>query len=179
MDPSKVEAVTVWPVPESAHDIQVFLGFANFYRRFIKNYREVAKPMTALLKKEVVFELGEDADQAFKHLKEAFTTAPILRHFDISRPAIVEADASDLAEGAVLSQRDDEGVLHPCAFYSRKFTAAELNYEIYDKELLCIVDALREWRHYLEGSGHQVQVYSDHNNLLWFTETKRCNRRQA
>ena len=79
----------------------------------------------------------------------------------------------------MLSQRDDEGVLHPCAFYSRKFTAAELNYEIYDKELLCIVDALRERRHHLEGSGHEVQVYSDHKNLLWFTETKRCNRRQA
>jgi RNase H-like domain found in reverse transcriptase/Reverse transcriptase (RNA-dependent DNA polymerase) len=179
MDPSKVEAVTAWPTPESAHDIQVFLGFANFYRRFIKDYSDVTRPMTALLKKGVTFHWGEDANQAFKYLKEEFTTAPILRRFDISRPAVVEADASDTAEGAVLSQRDDEGVLHPCAFYSRKFTPAELNYEIYDKELLCIVDALREWRHHLEGSGHQVQVYSDNTNLLWFAETKRCNRRQA
>ena len=75
------------------------------------------------------------ANKAFKRLKKAFTTAPILCHFDHSRPAILETDASDFDEGGVVSQYDDDGTLHPCAFFSRKFTAAELNYEIYDVSL--------------------------------------------
>jgi hypothetical protein len=78
-----------------------------------------------------------------------------------------------------LSQPDDNGILHPVAFYSRKFNPAELNYEIYDKEMLAIVDCLTTWRHYLQGTGHQIRVITDHKNLLWFTETKMYNRRQA
>ena len=79
----------------------------------------------------------------------------------------------------MVSQYDDNGILHPCAFFSRKFTAAELNYEIYDKEMLAIVDCLTTWRHYFEGSPHQLKIYTDHKNLVWFTETKAYNRRQA
>src|SRR5438046_6946718 len=97
------------------------------------------------------------ANKAFKQLKKAFTTAPILRHFDHSRPAILETDASDFAEGGVVSQYDNGGILHPCAFFSCKFTAAELNYEIYDKEILAIVDCLMTWRHCLEGSPQQLK----------------------
>jgi RNase H-like domain found in reverse transcriptase/Reverse transcriptase (RNA-dependent DNA polymerase)/Integrase zinc binding domain/Chromo (CHRromatin Organisation MOdifier) domain/Integrase core domain len=179
MDPAKVKAVTEWPQPQSVHDIQVFLGFANFYRRFIDNYSDIVKPLTTLLRKDVVFRWGNESQHAFETLKTAFTTAPILRHFDISQPAVVEVDASDQAEGGILSQVGEDGKLHPCAFYSRKFTPAELNYEIYDKELMSIVDGLNEWRHHLEGSGQQVKIYTDHKNLLWFTETKRYNRRQA
>ncbi|HEY6407467.1 MAG TPA: RNase H-like domain-containing protein, partial [Ktedonobacteraceae bacterium] len=103
----------------------------------------------------------------------------MLRHFDYSRPATVEADASDYAEGGVLSQRGDDGILHPVAFHSRKFSPAEQNYEIYDKEMQASVDCLTVWRHHLQGSGHQIQVITDHKNLLWFTETKVYNRRQA
>jgi RNase H-like domain found in reverse transcriptase len=95
------------------------------------------------------------------------------------RPAMIEADSSDRAEGSILSQLDDEGVLRFCAFFSRKLTAAELNYEIYDKELMCNVDAFKEWLHHLEGSGHQAKVYLDHKNLQWFTETKRYNHHQG
>jgi hypothetical protein len=179
MDPAKVEAVTSWPTPKSAHDIQVFLGFANFYRRFIDAYSDITKPITALLRKEAQFEWGEDSQLAFDTLKKAFTSAPILCHFDPERPAIVEVDASDQAEGGILSQVGEDGKLYPCAFYSRKFSPAELNYEIYDKELMSIVDGLSTWRHHLEGSGQQVKIFTDHKNLLWFTETKRYNRRQA
>jgi len=179
MDPAKIEAITGWPAPKSVHDIQVFLGLANFYRRFIKRYTRILLPITALLKKGVPFRWSPIAQQAFDKLKEAFTTAPILKHFDPTRPVILEADSSNRALGSVASQRDDSGVLHPIAFYSRKFNAAELNYEIYDKEMLAIVETMDKWRHYFEGSGHKTTVISDHKNLLWFTETKVYNRRQA
>jgi len=179
MDPAKVSAIMTWPVPRSVHDIQVFLGFANFYRRFIDKYSRIASAMTSLLKKGVPFQWTPKAQAAFENLKKAFTTAPILRHFDQSRPAIIETDASDFAEGGVLSQLGDDGKLYPCAFFSRKFKDAEINYEIYDKEMMAIVDCMETWRHHLEGSGHRATVYSDHRNLLWFTETKALNRRQA
>jgi hypothetical protein len=92
---------------------------------------------------------------------------------------IVETDASDFALGAVLSQRDGENRLHPVAFHSRKFAPAEINYKIHDKELLAIVDAFKHWRRYLEGTHHQIQVFSDHQNLKYFTTTKVLNRRQV
>jgi len=120
-----------------------------------------------------------EAEMAFKELKQRFTTASVLAHFDASKPVIIKTDASDFAIGAVLSQRDEENCLHPMAFHSRKFQPAEINYEIHDKELLAVVDAFKHWRQYCEGATHQVQVYSDHQNLEYFTTTKVLNRRQA
>jgi hypothetical protein len=116
---------------------------------------------------------------AFDELKRRFTTAPILRHLDPKKVCVVETDASDFALGAVISQKGDDGRLHPVAFHSRKFTPAEINYEIHDKELLAIVDCFKVWRRYLEGAMHTVQVYSDHQNLEYFTTTKVLNRCQA
>ena len=179
MDPAKIEAITQWPTPTSVHDIQVFLGFANFYRRFIKRYSRIILPITTLLKKGVKFKWDAKAQQAFDKLKTAFTTAPILRHFDPSRPVILETDSSDRALGVVASQRGDDGILYPIAFYSRKLNSAELNYEIYDKEMLAIVETMDKWRHYFEGLGHKTVIITDHKNLLWFTETKVYNRRQV
>jgi len=180
MDPAKVEAITSWPAPESVHEVRVFLGLANFYRRFIKNFSKMATPMTALLKKNRRFRWTQEAQSSFDELKLAFTTAPILRHFNPSLPTVVEADASDYAQGGVVSQRDPEtSELHPIAFWSRKFNTAELNYEIYDKEMLAIVETMGHYRHYFEGLGQQTVIFSDHKNLLWFTETKIYNRRQA
>jgi hypothetical protein len=180
MDPSKVAAITSWPQPGSVHDIRVFLGLANFYRRFVKDFSQIVAPITALLKKGQKFVWGKNAQTALEQLKAAFTTEPILHHFDPLLPVVLEADASDFALGAVVSQRDPTtGVLHPITFYSRKFNTAELNYEIYDKEMLAIVESLVQYRHYFEGLGNRTTVYSDHKNLLWFTETKLYNRRQA
>lgn len=182
MDPKKVESVTSWPTPRSPHDVRMFLGLANFYRRFIKGFSQLAAPLTRLLKKENMakkFNWTQDAGAAFEQLKVAFTTAPILMHFDSEQPTILEADASTHALGAVISQLDAEGKMHPVAFHSRKFNPAELNYDIYDKEMLAIVDSLEHYRHLFEGLGQQITIYSDHHNLLWFTETKVYNRRQA
>src|SRR5271170_2282449 len=106
--------------------------------------------------------------------------APILCHFNPFLPTVMEADASDYAQDGVVSQRDPEtGELHPITFWSRKFNLAELNYEIYYKEMLAIVEKMEHYRHYFEGLGQQTILFSDHKNLLWFTETKIYNRRQA
>ena len=156
------------------------MGFANFYRRFLKDYSRVARPITELTKATTKdWKWTPEAEKAFIELKNRFTYAPILAHFDPQRPVIVETDASDFALGAVLSQRNDENRLHPVAFHSRKFTPAEMNYEIHDKELLAIVDSFKLWRRYPEGATYQVQVFSDHQNLEYFTTTKVLNRRQA
>lgn len=135
MDPAKVEAVQRWPVPRSVKEIQSFLGFANFYRRFIADYSGIVVPMTRLTRKDVPFVWGADAQSAFEFLKQSFSSAPILVHYHPNRPTILETDASDYAIAAILSQHLPEtSELHPVAFFSRTMISAELNYEIYDKE---------------------------------------------
>jgi len=107
------------------------------------------------------------------------TTAPILRHFDHSREVIIETDASDFVSAGALSQRDGEGVLHPVAFFSKKLSPAECKYDIYDKELMAIIKALKEWRPECEMAEHTLQLITNHNNLEYFMSKKLLNRRPA
>jgi hypothetical protein len=179
MDKKKVAAVQEWKIPTKVKDVQSFLGFANFYRRFIRGFSALAEPLFALTRKDSFFSWTPIAQQAFDTLKKAFTSAPVLLHPDPTKPFTVETDASDFAIGAILSQPDDNGILHPVAFYSRKFTPPEINYPVYDKELSAIIAAFQEWRPYLAGAQHRVQVITDHKNLLYFTTTRTLNRRQA
>ena len=115
---NKVEAVFDWKTPKSLTETQAFLGFANFYRRFIQDYSRIARPLTELTKKTEKWSWNPEAERAFTELKQRFTTAPILAHFDAKQPVIIETDASDFAIGGILSQRDDENRLHPVAFHS-------------------------------------------------------------
>jgi hypothetical protein len=109
----------------------------------------------------------------------AFTTAPALRHFDHEREAIIETDAPDYLSAGVLSQRDDEGVLHPVAYYPKNHSPAECNYDMYDQELTAIITALEEWRPECEGASYPLQLITDHKNLQYFVTKKLVNRRQA
>jgi len=173
----KVEAELEWRTPKSLTEVQSFLGFANFYRCFIQDYSRVARPLMELTKKEKKEEWSwnQEAQAAFEELKRCFTTAPILAHFNPVKTVIIETDAYDFALRAVLSQRDEKNRLHPVAFHSQKFQPAEINYEIHDKELLAVVDAFKHWRRYCKGATHQVQVFSDHQNLEYFTTAKVLN----
>ena len=164
MSERKVEAVKNWEVPKSVKDMQRFLGFANFYRRFIKGFSGICRPITNLLRKETKFEWKTEATKAFTEFKEAFTSAPILRHFNPELEVIIETDASKFAIGCILSQ-EWEKRLHPVAFHSRKMTPAEMNYDVHDKELLALVVAFQEWRNYCHGAKHTVMVLTDHQNL--------------
>lgn len=174
MDPDKVSAVTSWPVPDTRKQLQRFLGFANFYRRFIRGYSTVAAPLTALTSSKVQFRWSPAAAAAFRHLKERFCSAPILLIPDPDRQFVVEVDASDVGVGAVLSQRSavDEK-LHPCAFFSRRLSPAERNYDIGNRELLAVKLALEEWRHWLEGTKIPFLVWTDHKNLEYIRSAKK------
>jgi hypothetical protein len=178
-DPARVSTITDWPAPTSIKELQSFLGFANFYRRFIAGYAAETAPLTDILKGNQEFTWGKDADTAFCMLKERFTTAPILRHFDVSRAIRVETDASTFAVSGILSQLFEDEKWHPVAFVSRKLQSAELNYEVYDLELLAIVYSFKQWRHYLEGSQHTIQVLTDHYNLRSMRAVQKLNPRQA
>ncbi|KAJ1182068.1 hypothetical protein NDU88_007263 [Pleurodeles waltl] len=179
MAEKKVKAVSDWPTPKTVCDVQCFLGFANFYRRFINHFSQTAAPITKLLRKKEKCVWSPEADQAFSTLKKAFSTAPLLIHPDANRPFIVEADASDVAIGAVLSQRNkDTGQLHPVAYMSRKLNEAKQNYVIAEKELLAICDTFKEWRHHLLGAKYTVTVYTDHRNLQFMSSARLLTPRQ-
>ena len=180
MDPAKVSAVSSWPVPDSRKQLQRFLGFANFYRRFIRGYSTVAAPLTALTSSKVPFRWSVAAEEAFQHLKGRFSSAPILLIPDPERQFVIEVDASDVGVGAVLSQRAaKDQKLHPCAFFSRRLSPAERNYDIGNRELLAVKLALEEWRHWLEGTKIPFLVWTDHKNLEYINSAKRLNSRQA
>lgn len=179
-DPAKVKAVTDWPVPASRKKLQQFLGFANFYRRFIRDYSRAAEPLTRLTSSKVPFSWTPEADRAFRGLKERFVSAPILVHPDETRQFVVEVDASDTGVGAVLFQRSaSDSKLHPCAFFSRRLSPAERNYDVGNRELLAVKLALEEWRHWLEGSVLPFIVWTDHRDLEYIQSARRLNSRQA
>jgi hypothetical protein len=176
MDPTKVKAVTEWPAPRTTTELQRFISFANFYRRFINQFSKTARPLHELTKEGTVFRWSPQCNTAFKHLKEAFTTAPILKKADPYWAFLLECNCSDFALGAVLSQEcPKEGLLHPVAYLSRSLIKSKQNYEIFNKELLAIVAAFKEWRHYLEGNPNRLRavVYTDHRNLESFMSTKK------
>jgi len=174
----KVDSIRKWKGPRSVKEVQIFLGFANFYRRFIANFSKICKPITETLKGDKQkFSWGREQNMAFEKLKQRFTTAPILAHFYLERETVIETDASDFALRSILSQFQDKR-LHPVAFHSRKLNSAERNYEIHDKELLAILEAFKEWKHYLYGADKPITVYTDHQNLPHFLTTKKWNQRQ-
>ena len=178
MDQEKISTVVEWEAPDLVKGDQLFLGFANFYRRFIEGYLKITRPLTNLTKNSEKFFWSDECGRAFEELKQRFTSARILRNYDLERPCIIECDTSDFAIHTVLSQ-EFEGRLPPIAFHSHKINKHEINYEIHDKELLAITAAFKEWRRYLEGARHKISVYTDHRGLECFTQNKPLNRRQA
>ena len=179
MDESKIAVIKDWPTPRKVKEVQSFLGFANFYRRFITHYSDITVPLTRLTRKNAPYYWSPACEESFRLLKDAFVSAPVLHHFDPTLPPIVETDASDYAIAGILSHRTDDGDVHPVAFFSRTLTGAELNYDTHDKELLAIFQAFKTWRHYLESPHHTVDVITDHKNLEYFSTTKTLTRRQA
>ena len=179
MDAGKLKWIRDWPVPTTVKQVQGFLGFGNFYRRFIRHFSKIAKPLNELLKKDRTFEWTQECQKSFDELKKHFTEEPILTMPNHTKPFQIECDASKYATGAVLTQLDSNGDRHPCAFISKTFSPTEQNYEIYDRELMAIIRALEEWRHYIQGSPHTTTILSDHKNLTYYRDARKLNRRQA
>ena len=137
MDPVKLKGIEQWTTLTTIKQVWSFLGFGNYYRKFIKDYGNLMKPLNELLKKDKKFMWTDEAQQAFDTLKGKFQAAPVLQLPDPYKPFMVECDASKYASGAVLQQQDSNRDWHPCAYLSKSFSDTEWNYEIYDRELLC------------------------------------------
>jgi RNase H-like domain found in reverse transcriptase len=132
-----------WQIPTIVKGVQSFLSFYNFYRRFIREYGRIVKPLTRLTRKDIPFVFNEDYKEAFKELKTRLTSAPILGYYDPERQTMLELDASDGVTAGIFSQYDPaDGYWHPVAFFSKTMAPAECNYEIHDKEMLAIIRAL-------------------------------------
>ncbi|CAN6725357.1 unnamed protein product [Malus baccata var. baccata] len=161
---SKIDLVRNLPSPTSVREVRSFLGHAEFYRRFIKDFSKISTPLCRLLQKDVTFDFNEECEKAFKHLKEMLTLAPIIRPPDWSIPFELMCDASDYALGAVLGQRKDKQP-HVIYYASRTLNDAQLNYSTTEKELLAVVFALDKFRSYLLGT--KVIIYTDHAALKY------------
>src|SRR6267378_8343233 len=168
MDAAKLTGIQDWPKPKTIKQVRSFLGFGNFYRCFIRKFSEVAQPLNKLLRKDKAFEWNNAAQASFEELKRRFTEEPVLIMADQTKPFQIECDALKYTSGAVLTQLDGNGDQHPCAFISKTFSPTEQNYKIYNRELLSIIHALQEWRHYIQGPPHMTTVLSDHKNLTFF-----------
>jgi hypothetical protein len=180
MDPVKVAGVVEWSQPKNKQEVQSFLGFANFYHRFIKDFSHHAHPLFDLTRNDQKWKWDTSETTAFRKLKESITSAPVLVTPADNRPFHIEADSSDFATGAVLSQLSlEDERWHPVAYLSKSLSETERNYEIHDKEALAIMRALEEWRHLLEGAPDKFEIWTDHKNLEYFMSAKRLNRRQA
>ncbi|GJP86862.1 hypothetical protein CLOP_g16836 [Closterium sp. NIES-67] len=175
IDPKKITAIRDWRPPMNLQELQSFLGFVNYVRRFIPNMAGITGPLTDLLRKGTLFEWGERQQTAFDELRNSLTSPPVLRIADPSRPFEVLTDASDFAIDAILLQDFGDG-LQPIAYESRKLQAAERNYPVHDKEMLAIVHAFKVWRCYLTEA--DVTVRTDHKSLQYLRAQPNLNPRQ-
>ena len=159
IDEEKLLGVLKWPVPTKVKQVQAFLGFVNFYQRFIENFAKMSKLLSDLTKKDSIWNWGIEQQNAFEMLKKAFTTAPVLKIPNDEDSFKLSTDTSNFATGAVLSQKmPTTGLWYPVVFFSKSLDIHERNYEIYDKELLAIIRVLEEYCHHLEGHPHKIEI---------------------
>ena len=192
VDPRKVEAISRWPVPTEQRHVRQFLGMANFYRRFIRKFSMIAKPLNDLLKTgsgghtaagsraagRAAVDWGPAQQSAFEELKSALTSPPVLATYSPELQCVMTTDASEYGVGGVLEQ-ETPGGRRPVAYASRSLTPAEQNYGATDRENLALVYCLDEWQHMLEGSPHRVLCYTDHQALVDLLTKEKLSRRQA
>ena len=167
-----------WEAPQDLKGVRSFLGFANYYRRFVQGYAELASPLTYLTKKDVPWVWGPPQRQAFQRLKQALCNAPLLQYPNPSKPYVVVTDASGLAAGGVLMQDQGQG-LRPLAFMSRALKPTEQQYSAYERELAAIAYCFIQWRHYLEGCPGGVTVMTDHKPLTLLMDQQVLSRSQT
>jgi len=179
MEKGKVKGVLGWPVPKTVKDIKKFLGLANYYRRFIKDFTQVARPMNVLTRKDEKWQWEDEQQKAFDELKKVFTSKPVLAALDLDKEFRIEADASNYATGGVLSMKCSDEKWRPITFILKSLSDTERNYEIHDKEMLAVVRCLEAWRHFLEGTVEKFEIWTDHKNLEYFMKTQKLNQRQA
>ncbi len=175
---SKVKVILEWKAPKTILELRSFLGMVSYYRKFIRGFSDIASPMHKLLRKDVTWQWELEQQNAFDTLKEHMSEAPLLKLPDSEQKYVVVTDASELALGAVLMQEGEQG-LQPLAFWSRALRPTEKLYAAYDREMLGITQALRHWRHYLEGAAGGVEVWTDHLPATYIMKQKDLTRTQV
>src|SRR2546425_1119559 len=170
VDEKKVEVVKTWPVPKNVKELQSFLGYCNYYRKFLRGYSKKTIPLNRLLQKDVRFNWTMDCQQAYEHLKELMITTPVLIHANLHKQFILTTDASQDSIGYVLSQEGSDGKEHPVAFAGRSLRKAERNYSVTEKECLALVEGVKEFYPYL--CNNDFLILSDHLSLKWLHQIK-------
>ncbi len=180
MNSEKIEIILQWTTSQSLKQIQNFLKFCNFYRRFIRNFAKIVKSLIKLTRKNVSFVWSDACRRAFELLKRTIINTSILTHFDSRKQTYIKSDSSDFVNVNVLFQMRKNDELHFVTFFSKNLVSTECNYEIYDKKLLTIVRCFEQWRSkllFIE-SNISIKVLTNHKNLKYFMFTKQLNRRQ-
>jgi hypothetical protein len=181
MNSKKIETILQWATSQNFKQIQRFLEFCNFYKRFIKNFAKIVKSLIKLIRKDVFFTWNEICKQTFELLKRTVIEASILTHFDLKKQIYIKSDSFDFVFAEVLSQMKENDKLHSVTFFSKNLASIECNYEIYDKELLTIIRCFEQWRFellFIE-SNVSIKILIDHKNLEYFMFTKQLNKKQS
>ena len=182
MDPAKIKGIADWSIPQNVTDMCSFLGFTEFYHYFIPNYSLITQPLIQLTQKNTLFHWNQSCMHAFKHLKSLMCTKPILQQPDYTKAFFLATDTSAYGIGTVLSQ---EGELNPrtqkpmlclVAYYSSTFTPTERNYDIYKREFLGVLKALKCFRPHVAAMEIPVTILMDHTNLTHWKATREVNR---
>jgi len=179
MEEDKVAGVLNWPVPKTVRDVRKFLGLANYYRQFVKDFAKLARPLNNLMRKDERWKWEKQQQKAFEQLKMVFTSRPLLVAPDLDKEFRVEADASNFAMRGVLSIKCEDNKWRLVAYISKSLNETERNYEIHDKEMLAVIQCLKAWRHFLEGTRSKFKVWTDHKNLEYFMSNQKLNHRQV
>jgi hypothetical protein len=180
IDPSKAQGLRDWPRHlKNLKEVRSTLGILGFLRPFIKNFAHIARPITDLLKKDVPFHWGEEQRSALNQLIGIVTSDPVLKQPDTQKPFILEVDASDVASGAILYQKDDRGQLQPVGYHSKAFSDAERNMSTGEKEFTGLMRGLERWAYLCETSPHPIEVWTDHKNLEYYTQPRTVSRKIA
>ncbi len=179
MNFSKVTVIVSWITSINLKEIQSFVKFVNFYRCFIKNFSKLVKSFIQLIKKNMSFVWNEICVQVFDNLKKQVSLISVLRHFDLKQQAILKIDASNYVKDEILSQYDDEKVLHSMIFYSKSMILAEINYHIYDKKLLVIIQCFEHWWLELKCTELLIQMFINHQTSKIFMKNKQLSRQQV
>ena len=169
-DPAKIEKVATWATPRTTKEVQQFLGFAGYYRRFIQDFAKIARPLHKLTERQASFCWTTECQNAFDQLKKYLVSSPVLAYPDYSKPFILDTDASDTGIGAVLSQTDDHGREHVIAYGSRLLSKPERQYCVTRRELLAVVVFTRHFRSFL--LGRPFLLRTDHGSLTWLKNFK-------
>ena len=172
MEKEKIDRVLSQPEPKNMKDIRKFLDFTNYYRKFIKDFAQVARPINMLMRKNVKWQWRSEQQKAFDELKQIFTTRLVLVALDLDREFRMEADTSNYATGGVLSIKYSDELWRPVTFISKLLSNTEQNYKIHNKEMLVVVRYLEAWRHFLEEMTTKFEIWTDHKNLEYFIKAQ-------